>query len=129
MGMVYLLSISLSGSVTRLSYTVVMNFESLMDHIASTWVCTPERYPELAVLNEEQRKNFRVKHALSHIGKSFGKVATVTESFDHDAKASPEADEALKVAATKMFVNSVKLAEEAGLSASELLKRAPEYIK
>ena len=104
------------------------SLQSLMSHIARVWVCNPHRYPALAGMSAEERKNFLLKHSLLHIAKTAAKVAAVCESFDHAGHGSPEDEEALKVAATKMVVNALKLAEEAGLTAEELFARAPQYI-
>lgn len=103
--------------------------EELMARIANVWQCDPSRYPELAGMSEEQRRNFLVKHSILHITKTNGKLAALCEDYDHNQKMSVEDEENLRVAATKMFVNAVKLAEESGLTAEELLARAPNYVK
>lgn len=103
--------------------------QELMEHITHVWKCDPVRYPELEGMNEVQRKNFLVKHSVLHIAKSNGKVAALCEDFDHSQVVNEKYSEELQTLAVKMFVNSLKLAEEAGLPAEELLKKAPTYIK
>lgn len=102
---------------------------SLMEHIANTWVCDESRYKGLATLDAAQRKIFLVKHSLLHIGKTTGKIASVCESFDHDGVDSSENGALLTVGALKMFANALKLAEEVGLTADDLLTETPNFVK
>jgi len=103
--------------------------ESLMGHIAAVWVCDPERYPALAGMDDAQRRMFLVKHSLLHVSKTVGKVAAVCEDFDHAGVKGAESAAALQDGVVKLFVNALKLAEETGLSAEDLLRRAPEFVK
>ncbi|MEJ0053386.1 MAG: hypothetical protein WDN10_01485 [bacterium] len=103
--------------------------KELMERIATVWECDPSRYPELAGMDTTERKNFLIKHSVLHITKTAGKLAALCEDYDHTKQTSPEAEEKLKAASVKMFINALKLAEEAGLSADELLERAPGYVK
>ena len=104
------------------------NLQLLMDHIATVWKCDAERYPALGVMNGGQRRNFLVKHSLLHIGRTTGKIAAVCEDFDHNNKSEPSEETNLQVATIKLFINVLKLAEEIGLSAEDLLSQAPGYV-
>lgn len=97
----------------------------LMAHIAKVWTCDEARYPELAKLDAVGQKNFRLKHSVLHFNKSVGKLAALAETYDHEGTLS---DAEAQLIATKLFVNSLKLAEEVGLSADDLLSRAPEIV-
>jgi len=107
----------------------MQDLRSLMDHIAAVWVCDPNRYPELAGMNNDQRRNFLVKHSLLHISKTGGKIASVCENFDHEGVPNIQSTEALQEGAVKMFVNALKLAEEVGLSADDLIAQSPNFVK
>ncbi len=107
----------------------MQTLQQLMGHIATVWQCDPSRYPELEGMNAEERQNFLIKHSVLHITKTTGKLATLSEDYDHNQKIGDDHSENLKTLATKMFVNSLKLAEEVGMSADDLLHKAPEYIK
>ncbi len=104
------------------------DLQALMQHIAATWMCNDHRYPELQGKSRNARKLFLVKHSTAHVLKTMGKIAAVTERFDHEGMVAPEDEERLKDASVKLFVNALKLAEEVGLSADDLLKRAPTFI-
>jgi hypothetical protein len=105
------------------------DLEALMRHIATTWVCDENRYPELRGKDAEARRNFLAKHSTAHLLKTMGKIASVTEHFDHEGSFAPGQEEALKELALKLVVNSLKFAEDAaGLSADDILKRAPAFI-
>jgi hypothetical protein len=105
------------------------DLQSLMALLAEKWFCTTERYPELALLDSAQRRNFRLKHSVLHITKTAGKLAAVCEAFDHRGTSRIGAEDALQIECIAMFNNALNLAREAGLSASDLLARAPLYVK
>jgi hypothetical protein len=106
------------------------DLQSLMNHIASTWVCDHARYPALEGMDVDQRRNFLVKHSLLHVAKTSGKIAAVCENFDHtNRKEDDSYDIGLQVGAVKLFVNAIKLAEETGLSADDLLRLAPGHVE
>jgi hypothetical protein len=104
------------------------NLDALMQYIAAVWVCDVKRYPELQGKNPDERRNFLVKHSLMHVAKTSGKLASVCEDFDHNGAYEPDSEEMLKGYAVKLFVNALKLAEEVGLSADDLLQRAPRFV-
>lgn len=106
------------------------DLQSLMDNIASVWACDPTRYPALEGMDADQRRNFLVKHSLLHVAKTSGKIAAVCEDFDHNNKKEDDSfDIGLQVGAVKLFINSLKLAQEAGLSAEDLFRFAPGHIE
>lgn len=100
-----------------------------MKYIASVWVCDSGRYPALEGMTTDQRRNFLVKHSLLHIGKTTGKIAAVCENFDHVGQTDGEDSVLLQDTVVKLFINTLKLAEEVGLSADDLLVRAPQFVK
>ncbi len=102
------------------------DLEALMAKIAEVWKCDEARYPELAGMNDAQKKNFVIKHSVLHIAKTNGKIAALCEDFDHNGT---DMSEEAKTLAVKLFINSLKLAEESGLSTSDLLSRAPNFVK
>jgi hypothetical protein len=102
--------------------------QELMDHIAKVWKCDEKRYPELAGMNPEQRRNFLVKHSVLHIGKTNGKVAAFCEDADH-AGTGLQPSQELRYQAVKMFINALKLAEEVGVGAQELFAEAQNIVQ
>ncbi len=106
-----------------------MDINQLVELIATTWKCDSSRYPELAGMNASERKNFVIKHSVLHITKTNGKIAAVCEDFDHNRVLSADAEKELEALAVKMFINALKLAEEAGVTFETLVQKAPEYIK
>ena len=107
----------------------MQTLQTLSEQIATVWKCDSGRYPELAGVTDQERKNFLIKHSILHITKTAGKLAVVCENFDHTRELKEESVEECKILATKMFINALKLAEEVGVSPDELLQRAPTYIK
>lgn len=100
----------------------------LMKHISATWVCDETRYPQLAAMSAAERQDFVVKHSLLHLMKTMGKIAAVCEHLDHGEPYAHKDAAELEASAVKLFVNVLKLADELGLSADDLVRRAPEYV-
>lgn len=97
--------------------------------IAQVWKCKTLRYPETAGMNDDQRMNYLVKHSLLHIGVTVGKISKVCQARDHKKEFTEEERKALKHEATALFVNSLKLAEEVGLTPEELVAQAPSFVR
>lgn len=116
-------------SLGLFSETPMQEMQKLMAHLAKVWECNKQRYPELAGMTPDQRRNFLVKHSVLHIAKTNGRIAAICEDFDHNGLIDDDEVTALQIATVKMFVNALKLAEEVGLSASDLLARAPTFVK
>lgn len=105
------------------------DLQALMQHIESVWACDETRYPALKGMNDDQKRNFLVKHSLLHVNKTVGKIAAVCENFDHANEKQDDHATAQQIGAIKLFVNALKLAQEAGLSADDLLEFAPSHVK
>jgi hypothetical protein len=117
------------GTKSGILKTSMHTLQELIDHIGKTWVCDAARYPELAGMSEVDRLNFIIKHQVLHLSKTTGKLATLAEAYDHSREGLGEASEELRNLATKLFINSLKLAEEVGMSADDLLTRSKEFVK
>jgi hypothetical protein len=104
------------------------DLKKLMGHIAKVWECGVERYPALRNMGPNERRNFLVNHSLLHVTKTLGKLAAACEDYDHKGSSASRVQEA-EDAAIRLFVNSLKLAQEAGLTAEDLLTRAPSFVK
>lgn len=71
------------------------------------------------------KKAFALSHSVHHMQKSVGKLAAECERYDHGGKLD---DAAIKEGVVKMFINSVKLAEEMGINAEELAASVPTFM-
>lgn len=97
-----------------------------MDSIGERYAFTPEQYPALKEATPEARKAFAVSHSMYHMAKSVGKLASECEAADHGS----EMDEvALRRATVKMLINVLKLAEELGMDADDLIREVPQCMK
>ncbi len=97
----------------------------VMSFIGARYTFTPEHYPSLEGVTPDQKKSFAVSHSVHHMCKSMGKLAAECERYDHGGTMN---DAGLKEGAVKMFINSIKLVEELGISAQELADSIPEYM-
>lgn len=102
------------------------NLASVMKNVGKRYAFTSEHYPILDQLSPTQRKMFAVNHNHLHMSKSLGKIAAECEAFDHGGAINQTA---LEIATVKMFINTLKLAEELGMSASDLCSKVPEFIR
>ncbi len=102
------------------------NIASAMKHIGKHYTFTSEYYPILDQLSPTQRKMFAVNHNHLHMSKSLGKIAAECEVFDHSGTINHAA---LEKATVKMFINTLKLAEELGMSASDLCSKVPKFTR
>lgn len=98
---------------------------SLMDFIGARYTFTNENYPNVDLSTPEKIRAFAVSHSLKHISKSAGKIATETEAQDHGGMMN---EENLRIATAKMLVNTLKLAEELGMSPDELGAMVPKVM-
>jgi len=105
----------------------MQTLQQLTEHIALVWKFVPERYPDLAGESAEQRESFLIKHLLLHLTKNMGEIAALCEEFDHRQRINRR--QRLQIATIKMFVSVLKLAEESGLSAADLLSQAPGFVR
>ena len=97
----------------------------LMEYIGSRYTFTADHYPRMTGLDSDGKKAFVLSHSVHHIQKSVGKLAAECEHFDHGGKLD---DTAIREGVVKMFINSVKLAEEMGITAEELAASVPTFM-
>ena len=99
---------------------------ALMTHIGDRYTFTPEQYPALKGKTPEQRRAFAVNHNVLHMLKSVGRLAGESERYDHGGKMDGDA---LREGVVKMLINTLKLAEELGLSAQDLADSVPAFMQ
>ena len=98
-----------------------------MDFIGSRYIFSEKSYPLLAEKPEVQRMAFAINHSILHMSKSLGKIAAECESYDH-GHGRPNED-VVKEATVKMLINTLKLADELGMTADDLAKAVPELMR
>ena len=99
---------------------------SLMSFIGERYTFTEEHYPGFSQLTPKQQKLFAVRHSQLHMSKSTGAIATEAEAADHGGEMNSEN---LKVATTKMLINTLKLAEELGMTPEDIAASVPRVMK
>lgn len=90
---------------------------SLLESVAAHYVCDAQSYPALAGADAAATQQFVVRHSALHFAKSAGALAGLSESVDHGNALDLQA---LRALVPKALVNALKLAEVAGMSATEL---------
>lgn len=89
----------------------------LIKYIGEKWICTPERYPEMAGMNEDERLRFVLRHTALHFAKTAGKVAATSENSDHGEMLNIED---LKINTAKSLINTLYLAGQLKMTEEEL---------
>ena len=102
------------------------DLQKLMDSIGSKYVVSQEAYPELANKTSGQVLVFAIKHSHFHMSKSLGRIATECEEFDHSQSCDLEI---IKQATKEMLINTLKLAQELGMTAADLTEAVPNLMK
>jgi len=98
-----------------------------MNLIAARFVFNQTSYPKLnQSISEEEKLLFVINHSILHMAKSQGRLATVVEACDHGKKLN---DCTLHKLTGEMFIHTLRLAEEAGMTAQELLDLVPVLLK
>ncbi len=103
-----------------------MNIQELISYIAKRYQFTPEKYPEIKDMTEEEKLSFAIRHLSIHFSKTAGKVATVSEARDHGGEIDFES---LKVDVAKSLLNTLRLAELVKVSSDELESMIKAYVK
>ena len=98
----------------------------LMEFVGSRYKFTSENYPALKKKSPEQIKAFAVGHSAHHMMKSLGRISAECEAYDHGGVMNQEL---LHEATVKMLINTLKLAEELGISAGELIGSVPRVMR
>jgi len=89
----------------------------LMKIVAERFESGSSVYPAIALLDAEQKRGFAIRHSVLHLSKTVGRLAAECESFDHGGSMNIAA---LREAAVKMLINTLKLADDLQMSADEL---------
>lgn len=105
------------------------NLQELMDLIGSKYVFNKEAYPNMDDSSPESKQMFAVGHTCFHMQKSLGKIAEVCEAYDHAGNRTHKNVLLLEEATVKMFINTLKLAEELGFSGEELFRQVEQFYK
>ncbi len=103
------------------------NLQQIMDFIESKYVFSEENYPSLKGWSEAQRQAFAITHSVLHMNKSVGRIAGECESYDHGGDGPNNA--IVREATVKMLINTLKLAEELGMTAEDLAKAIPVVMR
>lgn len=99
-----------------------MNLQVLMDFIGKQYVYDRENYPNMNAVNREEKRAFALTHSVLHMTKTLGRLAGISEEYDHTGQLTSADLDAAKKHTIKMFVNVLKLAEELGLSGDSLAR-------
>ena len=105
------------------------DLQALMDLIGSKYVFSKENYPKLNDSNPETKMMFAILHSKNHMDKSIGVIAGVCEEYDHKGQRTHQGITIVEEATVKMFINTLKLAEELGFSAEQLFERVERFYK
>lgn len=105
------------------------NLQELMNLIGSKYVFSKENYPKMDDSSTETKQMFAIGHSNFHMQKSLGKIAQVCEEYDHKGNMTHQGITKAEEATVKIFINTLKLAEELGFSAEELFERVEQFYK
>lgn len=105
------------------------NLQELMDLIGSKYIFNQENYPNMDDSVHETKMMFAIKHSSFHMQKSLGKIAEVCEEYDHRGARTHKTFNQTEEAVVKMFVNTLKLAEEIGMSADNLFESVEKFYE
>ena len=98
--------------------TASRTLDSLIDMISDFLPVDEHTYPELAERDRAESISFCLRHSALHFSKTAGKLAAFVENADHGNFSQIEALEAIVAAS---LVNSLKLADEIGISGPEIM--------
>jgi hypothetical protein len=98
----------------------------LTHFIAERYTFTPEKYPELARIDDASKRAFAIRHLGIHFAKTAGKIAAVSEAADHG---SPLDEESLRTDIAKSLLTTLRLAEIMNMTTEDLVKRIEQYVK
>jgi hypothetical protein len=95
-----------------------LTLDALMVLVSDLLPVERTTYPEVPVENLSDTVTFCLRHSALHFSKTAGKLASFVEDADHGRFASFQTLESIVAAS---LVNSLKLADEIGLSGSEII--------
>lgn len=103
-----------------------MTTQELIDYIVERYQFTPDKFPKVEGMSEEEKFHFAIKHLALHFAKTAGKIVTVSEEYDHSGKIDFQN---LKVDVAKSMLNTLRMAELAKVSGDELVAMVKGYVK
>lgn len=92
--------------------------DSLIDLIADLLPVDEKTYPELADRDQAEAITFCLRHSALHFSKTAGRLAAFVEDADHGKY---DRIQTLQTIVAASLVNSLKLADEIGLSGPEII--------
>ena len=105
---------------------MTVDLQELMDLINARYVFNDANYPALEKASVMEKMIFSIDHSVKHMNKAIGAICAETESYDHGGAFSTES---IKTATVKMLINTLKLAEELGMTAKYLAEEVPKIMK
>lgn len=102
------------------------DISQLMEYISKRYTFTGDHYPALQGATAEQTLDFAIKHSALHMGKTLGKIFTECERYDHTGELDLRV---IEEGIIKMLINTLKLAQELGLSGEYLGECVPKHMK
>jgi len=103
--------------------------QPLIDLIGSHYVFNKESYSQLeGKTDKDEILMFAVNHSVLHMNKSIGTLATACEAYDHKGITAVDKQQ-LEVGVVKMLINTLKLAEELGMTGQQLAERVFAFYK
>lgn len=100
--------------------------QQLMDLVHQTFHCDENVYRKLKYLPKEMWDNEILTHSTLHLTKSAGKLASISEAYEHGA---PFDIEKAKDTTLSALATILKTASMLGMTAEDLLKGVPEKIQ
>lgn len=94
--------------------------DKLIDLVTQLLPVDAETYPELATRDSSEEVAFCLRHSALHFSKTAGKLAAFVEDADHGRYAEIEYLQAIVASG---LVNSLKLADEIGISGPEIIEQ------
>jgi hypothetical protein len=95
----------------------------LIDLVSDLLPVTEAQYPDLRSQPGSETVEFCLRHSALHFSKTAGRLAAWVEDADHGKYARIDALESIVAAG---LINSLKLADEIGVSGTEILSRIKE---
>lgn len=94
------------------------SLDSLMSFVSELLPVNEQSYPGASLESQTDAIRFCLHHSALHFSKTAGRLAAFVEGADHGQFAQFQALESIVAAS---LVNSLKLAEEIGLTGSEIM--------
>lgn len=98
-------------------YGRIADVNNLLKYFGEKWTCTPDRYPEMNGMNEDETLHFVLRHSALHFSKTAGRIAAASEDSDHGKRLNIED---LKINVAKSLINTLYLAGQLKMTEEEL---------